>query len=489
MKCSKIKRLLPQYVNNELSRAQTDDFNRHLADCPDCRTVLEDYRFLLDKSRIPDKTPAIPDLTTDTIERIKTMSNVDTTEGIKTPARRWLRTAFAAVPIVVILITLLVIHPWQNPFTPQKVLAKADEAISELSSYRMTLAYTAVSGDQSLEHAFDVDYVEPSLYHATVTFNGVSTEFIRTGGELYRYDISGTGSVYYSFPSIPSKEDTSEMLRWLTDVEELPDVEVDGVDCRHYRGKFDIERMISELYGSKAGQAEARMLESMRDVVMNIELWIGKDDYLLRKSLQETSNPIPGFSGEPVAWNTSVAEARYYDFNTDILIEPPMTASGELLPGWEIVDQSPAPVPQATPGITQEFEPTRHFQIQADESQLELIENFWGEDIGIIKFLEAICPEVVQELPEPLLRNRSNVPWPGQTLNWGIPVTNAVSSSTSISITEYADESSDEILEIRTYDFYFYVGKESQEHLPDRQVSLQPGEIYEYYAISIYTGN
>ena len=135
-----------------------------------------------------------------------------------------------------------------------------------------------------------------------------------------------------------------------------------------------------------------------------------------------------------------------------------------------------------------EVQPTRHFRIVANEAQLEMIEAFWGEDIGIIEFLEAICPEVVGELPEPLLRDRSNVPWPGQASNWGVPVSNAVSRSTRISITEYADDAGDEISEIRTYDFYFYVGKESQEYLPGEQVSLQPGEIYEFYAVSIYTG-
>ena len=58
-----------------------------------------------------------------------------------------------------------------------------------------------------------------------------------------------------------------------------------------------MERMIAELYGSPTGQAEAQMLESIRDVVIEIELWIGKDDYLLRKSLQETSNPSRALPG------------------------------------------------------------------------------------------------------------------------------------------------------------------------------------------------
>lgn len=40
-------------------------------------------------------------------------------------------------------------------------------------------------------------------------------------------------------------------------------------------------------------------------------------------------------------WDTSSSMVRYYDFNQPIEIEPPETASGELLPGWRLVDTSP----------------------------------------------------------------------------------------------------------------------------------------------------
>ena len=120
-----------------------------------------------------------------------------------------------------------------------------------------------------MEHSFEIAYASPDRYHAIVTFNGIPAEFIGIDGKLYRHDISGTGSIYYSFPSIPDKEDTIELLGWLTDVEELPDVQVDGTNCRHYRGKFDLERMITELATSSKGQAEVQMLEQMRDTIIN----------------------------------------------------------------------------------------------------------------------------------------------------------------------------------------------------------------------------
>ncbi|GAH78417.1 unnamed protein product, partial [marine sediment metagenome] len=60
------------------------------------------------------------------------------------------------------------------------------------------------------------------------------------------------------------------------------------------------------------------------------ELWIGRDDYLIRQVKQDTQVP----SEDIGQWNTSSAWWKYYDFNEPIEIEPPEAASGELLPGW-----------------------------------------------------------------------------------------------------------------------------------------------------------
>jgi len=41
-------------------------------------------------------------------------------------------------------------------------------------------------------------------------------------------------------------------------------------------------------------------------------------------------------------WETSSVTIKYYDFNKPITIEPPVTASGELLPGWRLIASYPA---------------------------------------------------------------------------------------------------------------------------------------------------
>lgn len=64
-----------------------------------------------------------------------------------------------------------------------------------------------------------------------------------------------------------------------------------------------------------------------------VELWIGQGDYLLRQMQQRR-----GLSdGSTTASSTHTL--KYYDFNQPITIDPPLDASGQLLPGWQLVDQ------------------------------------------------------------------------------------------------------------------------------------------------------
>lgn len=394
---------------------------------------------------------------------------------------RWLRPA-SIVATAVIVLTLVIIQPWNSD--TQNVFAKASEAMSQPQSYRTTLLLTTNFESQTMEYSFAAAYASDNRYHVTITFNDASAEFIRIGGKLYRHDISDTEPIHYSSPSILAKEGTIEMLGWLTNVESLPNVDIDGTDCLHYRGEFDLERMISEL--RTAGQTtEAEILEQWQDTITEFELWIGKDDYLIRKMVQEMRSPVRTPSGDIEYWNINKSEARFYDFNVPIVIDPPLTASGELLPGWELVPSEPdlIPTPSKEPEILHDFEPTQHWQIQADGEQLETIEDLWGKDIGYIELLQTICPEVMQDVPQPLLRDQGKVIWPSQNLNWNLPVT---SFGPVVSVI-YLKESNDQITVTETYQLYYFIGKESEEML-HRDIMIQPGEIYELYAVSIYTG-
>lgn len=108
MKCSEIIKLIPQYANNELSQAQINEFNSHLLVCPNCRAALEDYQFLHSKSRQPDATMATPDIVFSTMNKIKAMSGIGTTDAVRKPVYGWLRLALVVTSIIMVALVLVV---------------------------------------------------------------------------------------------------------------------------------------------------------------------------------------------------------------------------------------------------------------------------------------------------------------------------------------------------------------------------------------------
>lgn len=225
-------------------------------------------------------------------------------------------------------------------------MAEAYAATEGLQSYRMTSSATITFEGKTIEQTFELEFAAPDHYHGKMTLDGETHEFIIIGDKQYTRESgsarSGNLYVISLSNSILSKEDTLELLDTLTDLEKLPDEEVDGVDCLHYRGRVDIDRMVDEWKAEldPAQPEYEEMLEAMerqRQMKTEVELWIGKDDYLIRQMKHDMQVP----SEDAGQWDTSSSIVRYYDFNEPIQIEPPVTASGELLPGWRLVSSSP----------------------------------------------------------------------------------------------------------------------------------------------------
>jgi hypothetical protein len=74
-------------------------------------------------------------------------------------------------------------------------------------------------------------------------------------------------------------------------------------------------------------------------------LWIDSTDYSLRQAKVE----IQVLKEEPdrstVEWFTMTSWLNYFAFNEPIEIEPPLTSSGDIEPGWSLVDAS-SPTPK-----------------------------------------------------------------------------------------------------------------------------------------------
>lgn len=355
MKCSEIKKLIPQYANNELSQAQIDEFSQHLSACPDCHAALEDYRFLLGKAQHPDVIPGTPGLVADTMHKIKALSNTGSTGTTKAPMRRWLRPVLIAVPIAAILVALLIIQPWQNPFTPQNVLAKAYNAIAAIKSYRFSLT-ASTSGKITLTN--NVEFIAPNRYHVTETDEAGTREIITLGDRRYfkgEFEFFMLVKPVGLYQESITREATLEWLDRMANVEELSEEDIEGIHCLHYHGVYDIEKAIRARYesslvrrGPPPSEKEIQEeIEMYRTHVGEryIELWIGKDDYLTRQMVIENVDPSEGTHTQRLVY-------KYYDFNEPITIAAPVDASGALLDGWETtVPEQPVFSHEVTTGI------------------------------------------------------------------------------------------------------------------------------------------
>ena len=95
-----------------------------------------------------------------------------------------------------------------------------------------------------------------------------------------------------------------------------------------------VKEQIARLDPAQLGYEEwVKSLEQqLLNIKMELELWIGKDDYLIRQLKHDMYSSAEG--AEQAEWATTSLVQKYYDFNEPITIESPETASGELAPGW-----------------------------------------------------------------------------------------------------------------------------------------------------------
>jgi len=338
MRCEELEKLFPDYLNGDISASQKQLMDEHLSHCARCRSTLAAYEEARQHLSFLKDAPIPSDFAKATMTKVKAATT-------KSRSRQWLRPALGAATAVIVLAILLVTQPWG--VNPQSVMAKAYAATSNLQSYRMTSSATSTFEGKTIEQTSEWEFAFPDRHHGKMTMDGETYEFIIISDKQYTREPSSTqsGTMYViglSSGSGPSKEETLELLDTLTDLEKLPDEKIDGVDCFHYRGRVDIDRMVdkrkAELDPAEPGYEErVEALEWQRRMKTEVELWIGKDDYLIRQMKYDMQVP----SEDTGEWDTSSSMVRYYDFNEPIEIEPPVTASGELLSGWRLVSSSP----------------------------------------------------------------------------------------------------------------------------------------------------
>jgi hypothetical protein len=351
MKCEDLEELISAYADGELAGVQRDFVEEHMTGCADCQSRLADYRKTGERLLSLRVTPSIPDIK----QAIMSKINV-----VRTPVklRRWLRPVLIAIPFIIALIIFLTLF-FTGSFSDYKsVLAKAYAATEKIESYRKivdwyTHQYFYSEDEFDYDRSFEVEYSAPESYHL-IRYNikldtrSFFNEIIVIGDQAYyRGDYVPPLSPSRFTEDNPTKEYTLELLDLLIDVKTMPDENIDGIDCYHYRGTLDMGKMwekdrprIEEMVGKSAKSMNlndediAEWLknaeDSYRKMETCLELWIDKNDYLIRKQVvnitQEPNSHLPTYK----------VIDKYYDFNQPITIEPPLTESGELLEGWRI---------------------------------------------------------------------------------------------------------------------------------------------------------
>jgi hypothetical protein len=366
MRCSDINELISAYANGELTSDQKKLVEEHLTGCPDCRAILEDY------VKVRQQLTSLQDILPPGNMKEAITSKINGT-SVPVKPRRWLRPALVAA---VIIITLAIILPLQlsgSSVSPSGIIAKAYAAGSSLKSFRyVENEYTQASESEEPVHSYhsEIEYTAPDRYYTkSQSIIWESTpgmpdirETIRIGDQVY----TNTPSIFKLEPEwfeemTPTEDKTLDMLNLLAEVETLEDEIIDGTDCHHYIGEVDIDkflewsrpdfermyyRMDKSLPGGMATELEdwiENFSASYRTQDMTFEFWIGKDDYLLCKAIYTYQTK----EGEKSTWNRyrSFGIANYSDFNEEIIIEPPLDESGELLEGWSSYTIEPLEIP------------------------------------------------------------------------------------------------------------------------------------------------
>jgi hypothetical protein len=218
-----------------------------------------------------------------------------------------------------------------------EVTDRAITATVEAQSYRATAVGTYTVDGETEESTYESEFVAPDRFYNKESSDGNWTEAISIGDESYirsseepqwcqtpcQYDYDDRSHVVDVSPISLEKE--IEPLYWLVDIEKLPDEEIDGVACLHYRGRVDQDAYVDMLQ-ERAEREEGQVpdLEGMRHWMMDFELWVEKDSYLIWQLQGELRfTRIDPDTGQESLVIESITK-RFYDFNQPIEIEPPV---------------------------------------------------------------------------------------------------------------------------------------------------------------------
>lgn len=337
MKHSDLQDLLSAYADGELARTQREFVERHAADCSLCQAMLADYK--RDRLQLASlrSTPIPSDL------KQAAMSKIRAAQALNRLFPRLVSPALVRPALIVASVLVAVIAIGILQLSGAGTIEKSEAATAALRSYRAIESVTVTKYGEIFQSEMEIEYSAPDRFRVIVGEPDDAVEFIGIGDDRYvrgesrksAYihvragvgkfldEISGQAKSDDTTGLAMSKENTLEILGSLLDLEQLPDDMIDGHDTLRYQGTID---------WGKIGR------ESLANKRSKVELWIDKVDYTIRQAKVEIAvleeNPVSQ-AGE---WLIISSHVKYFDLNQPIEIKPPVTSSGEIEPGWSLVD-------------------------------------------------------------------------------------------------------------------------------------------------------
>jgi hypothetical protein len=354
MNCKETKKILSAYADGEITDDLKDAVEKHVDGCAECKALLTQQVKLNKQLLSIGDNPDLPDIESSIMSAVMNSGN-------KRKSRRWLRPVLALTPVALVLAILLPLLLPTLALTPEKVLAKASEALSTVQSFReIDNAYSYDPTTKTLsyhDYHIELEFAEDcwdSKFGPVDDTMGYSNEQIVVGEQVYiRGDYPAVANLGDMQAIIPSAENTRKNLDMLVKIEVLPQESIDGVACFHYLGTVDIDKFIKQLEDNSDyqfqekklcetfyGKVSEEGLKKINDRLANywrtekkitFEYWIGKNDYMVRQF-----KVVFAYVTGEIVDSSGMEIVKYYDFNVPITIEAPIDESGALLPGWSV---------------------------------------------------------------------------------------------------------------------------------------------------------
>ena len=270
------------------------------------------------------------------------------------------------VGLLAMLLLAACASPLAKSETPEQALSGAAQRASQLHSAKFDMqaavnmtfppalasmfGQAASGGSMSVDLAGNGEAQFPDRYHATMNVKmggfSVATEMIVANGKAYvknpltgKWEVStGSGNLTDQLGQ-PDPLSYDQFLKSVKSIKDLGDTTLNGTAVHHYQLTPDQDKLVAGIAKLKNAQAAAAMKQVLDSGTMTVQVWLGKDDHLVRKmnlgldytvnlnQLMSSLGASAGSSASLPAGSTIHAKAavtiNYHDFDASVTISIP----------------------------------------------------------------------------------------------------------------------------------------------------------------------